>query len=456
MNYRTFLLLGLGIIVVFGFYLLFLRKKQILLDNEKTQLLKLKEELQKNYLKASNACSSYEAQVQRIPELEDRISTLINENTQLEKSNATLISEKESIEGKIKEQQEHLDKVKKSLTDEFHNLSHKIFEDRSKRFVEDSKKNIETILNPFKKDLEVFKKQVSEAYNQESRERFALQKEIQLISDQACNLTKAFKGEVKCQGNWGEMVLQRILESSGLREGTEFILQGKGLDLVDAEGKRQLPDVTIKLPENKHIIIDSKVSFIHYERYVKEDDKDEKKLIGKEFLGSIYSHIKSLSAKHYHNNSKLNAPEIVLMFLPMEALFATAVQLDEELFHFAWSKSVILVSPGNVYAMLKTIDSLWRMEKRNLNADKIAREGGALYDKFVDFVQDMEKIGKNLNLAEQAYQSAFNKLATGRGNLMKKAENLKGLGLKTRKCLPENYIDKISSELLTKESTILP
>jgi DNA recombination protein RmuC len=260
------------------------------------------------------------------------------------------------------------------------------------------------------------------------------------ISEEANNLTKALKGDVKKQGNWGEVVLERILERSGLNEGAGGYQ--KQFSDNSEDGKRILPDVVINLPDNKHIIIDSKVSLVAYERTVNANSEAERSIFLKEHLFSIKTHIKGLSAKHYQTAPKLNSPDFVLLFMPIESSFGMAVQEDQDLFSFAWDLKVVLVSPSTLLATLRTIASIWQQENQTRNAIEIARQGGALYDKFVAFVLDLENIGRNLATTQKTYDSALNKLQTGSGNLIRRAENIKQLGAKTTKHLPHQFIDE--------------
>jgi DNA recombination protein RmuC len=257
------------------------------------------------------------------------------------------------------------------------------------------------------------------------------------IGEDATNLTKALKGDSKKQGNWGEVVLERVLERSGLVKGQEYRIQ---TILNAADGSRFQPDVIIDLPDNKHLIIDSKVSLVAYERLVNCDTEDDRKFHSKAHVESIRSHVNSLSSKNYHALQQIDSPDFVLLFVPIESSFSFAVQIDAELFSDAWDKRVVIVSPSTLLATLRTIASIWKQERQNRNVLEIARLSGAMYDKFVGFVGDMEGIGKNIKQSQTAYDSAFNKLVEGNGNLTKTAEKIKSLGAKANKQIDQKYI----------------
>ncbi len=301
-------------------------------------------------------------------------------------------------------------------------------------------------MNPLKEKLQLFEKKVDDTYQKGLKDQTDLRAELKKlhdlnskISEEAGNLTKALKGDVKKQGNWGEVVLERILERSGLNEG-ENGYQKQFNDFSD-DGRRIQPDVVINLPDNKHIIIDSKVSLIAYERAVNAVTVEERAQHVKGHLISLKAHIKSLSEKHYQTAKKLNSPDFVLLFLPIESSFSLAIQEDQELFSFAWDQKVVIVSPSTLLATLRTIASIWQQENQTRNALEIAKQGGALYDKFVNFIGDMEKIGNNLRLTQNSYTDAMNKLSEGRGNLVRSTEKLKILGAKASKELPKKMLE---------------
>lgn len=364
---------------------------------------------------------------------------------QLEKAKVEYLNLRE----KLDTQKAELDDIQKKFTTEFENIANKILEKNSEKFTAANQKNIGDVLNPLKEKINLFEKKVEDTYQKGLKDQTDLRAELKKlhdlnskISEEANNLTRALKGDVKKQGNWGEVVLERILERSGLNEGE----QGYQKQFSDTSetGKRIQPDIVINLPDNKHIIVDSKVSLVAFERAVNAASEEERVAHTKEHLVSLKAHIKGLSDKHYQTASKLNSPDFVLLFIPIEASFSVAIQEDQELFSFAWDMKVVLVSPSTLLATLRTISSIWQQENQTKNAIEIARQGGALYDKFVGFIADMETIGKNLDTTRKTYDSALNKLHTGSGNLVNRAENIKKLGAKTTKELPLNLTDEIN------------
>ncbi len=361
----------------------------------------------------------------------------------LSQTEANLSNLNEKLEAQTAEQE----RLQKQQREQFENLATRIMNDNSKKLEESSGKKLSDILTPLKERLSEFHKKVDDVYNQEARERFSLKKEIERItevnkkmSEDTTELTKALKGDSKTQGNWGEIVLERVLEASGLREGQEYTLQGKGLSLKTEDGRHQKPDVVINLPENKHIIVDSKVSLTDYERFLNTAQEKERETFLKQFHTSIQKHIDELSAKKYDTLEGLNSPELVLLFMPIEAAFSTALQTKQDLFSRAWDKKIVIVSPTTLLATLRTVASIWRTERQEKNAMEIANRGGQLYDKFVGFVSDLEEIGKHITNTQKSYDSAINKISTGRGNLMQQVKLLEELGAKTSKKLPEKYL----------------
>ncbi len=370
--------------------------------------------------------------------------------------NQELLAEKNRMakaEEAFKSQRERLTEQEKSIQDiqqkfqtEFQNIANKLLDEKSQKFVETNKVSLDILLNPLKENIKAFEEKVDKVYNMEAAERNTLKGVIsqlmelnQAISAEAQNLTKALKGDSKKQGNWGEVILERVLERSGLVKDREYRLQAS---LVSADGSRLQPDVVIDLPDDKHLIIDSKVSLVAYERLVNCETEDERKLYSKAHVESIRGHVNNLSSKNYHDLYQINSPDFVLLFVPIESSFSFAVQLDAELFSDAWEKRVVIVSPSTLLATLRTISSIWKQERQNRNVLEIARLSGAMYDKFVGFVGDMESIGKNIKLSQTAYDSALNKLVEGNGNLTKTAEKIKGLGAKANKQLDQKYIDE--------------
>lgn len=358
---------------------------------------------------------------------------------QLQTTNATL-------EVKIEEQNRYnqeksllLESHKAELKEEFEKVANRVLQNNAQTFTSLSTQNLDKLINPLHQQLYEFKQQVADVYTKESQERAVLQHEIgtlktlnQQISQDAINLTKALKGENKKQGIWGEMVLTRILENSGLREGSEF---QREVTCYTEENKSFRPDVIVKLPNDKDIIIDAKTSLIAYERYINTQDSKAKAEHLKAHIDSIKKHINSLSEKNYENLKGLNTLDFIFMFMPIEGALATALEHNTTLYDYALNKKIILVSPTTLLVAMRTIENIWRQEKQNKNAKDIAKRAGAMYDKFVGFSEDMVKISKQLDTVQQSFLSAKTKLSHGRGNLVDQAQNLKELGAQSSKKL---------------------
>ena len=376
-----------------------------------------------------------------------RIKTL---NEDLENKKAAIIQLEQELKYKEKEiemyksnaevQQKQIERMEKRMALEFENLSNKIMEDSIDKMQKSSKQNIGLVLDPLKEKIHHFQQKIETLYTEEAKERHSLKNEIKNISEigsqlnqEALNLTKALKGDVKAQGNWGEMVLEKILENSGLRKNEEYITQGEGMGLKSDEGGLLKPDVVIMLPEAKHIIVDSKVSLTHYERFIAVEDINERHRFLKLFNDSIESHVKDLSKKDYSHLEKVNSPDFVLMFFPIEGAYSLAIQQNPNLFYWAWERNIIIVGPTTLMATLKTIHSIWRQEKSNQNAQAIATESGKMYDKMANFLGDLIKIGEQIKRTDETYQTSLNKLKTGKGNVISRLENIKRLGAKAKK-----------------------
>ena len=345
---------------------------------------------------------------------------------------------------RLAEQERSIQEIQQKFQLEFQNIANKLLDEKSQKFVETNKTHLDILLNPLKENIKAFEEKVDKVYNMEAAERNTLKGVIsqlmelnKLISNEAQNLTKALKGDSKKQGNWGEVILERVLERSGLVKDREYRLQAS---LIAADGSRLQPDVIVDLPDEKHLIIDSKVSLVAYERLVNCESEDERKLYSKAHVESIRNHVDGLSSKNYHDLYQINSPDFVLLFIPIESSFSFAVQLDAELFSDAWEKRVVIVSPSTLLATLRTISSIWKQERQNRNVLEIARLSGAMYDKFVGFVGDMENIGKNIKQSQTAYDSAINKLTEGNGNLTITADKIKKLGAKANKQIDQKYI----------------
>ncbi|MEI8345972.1 MAG: DNA recombination protein RmuC [Pseudomonadota bacterium] len=372
-----------------------------------------------------------------------------------ERALAGLESQLRLQEERLLDHKQEVLELQNQFKERFENLANRIFEERTVNMQESSEKNLQQLLAPFKEKMHLFQEKMETIYAEESREIFSMKNEInrivevnQKISQEASNLTKALKGDVKMQGNWGEVVLERILEVSGLREGLEYILQGKDMGLKDTEGRRKLPDVTIKIPGDKNIFVDAKVSLVSYERYVNCDNPDEKKNHQQDFLTSVYAHIDLLCSKEY-SNLELSTPDFVLLFFPIEGSFALALQSDQNIYQYALEKSIILVGPTTLLATLRTVAHVWKGERQNQNVLEIARQGGALYDKFCALVEDFKDLGARLGQAQTSYEGVLNKLSTGKGNLLSRAERLRELGVKANKTLSMSGFEEQSDDFNT-------
>ena len=354
---------------------------------------------------------------------------------------AELESERKQAQARI----ESLNEAREALTNQFKNLANEILEDKSKRFTEQNAANLDALLKPLQTKLNEFKEQVNNSYGNEARERFALKNEIERLanlnlrmSDEARSLTQALKGDSKTQGNWGELVLESILESSGLRKGEEYLVQDSH---TQSDGSRLQPDVVIKLPEGRSLVVDSKVSITAYARHTEATDPDlaEQELAA--HIQSLRQHIQGLSGKNYSALYGASSVDFVLMFVPIEPAFLLALKTAPNLYQEALSKNIVLVCPSTLMATLRTVAHLWRQDHQNRNALEIAKQCGALYDKFVGFVDDLEKLGQRLDQAQSSYHDAFNKLKSGRGNLIRSAEKVRELGVKPNKNLPPPLIE---------------
>jgi DNA recombination protein RmuC len=378
--------------------------------------------------------------------LQSELKTEREKSEKLNSEYSSLKSDYSNLQTKLSAQKAEIEELQQKFTKEFENLANRIFDDKTKRFSEQSKTNLAEILNPLKERITEFQSKVEET-NKESikgnaslREQLSMLKDMnQQITQEAKNLTEALKGQSKTQGNWGEFILESILEKSGLVKGREYVVQES---LTSESGKRFQPDVIIKLPENKSIIIDSKVSLVGYERFVSSEDENEKQLALREHINSIRSHIKSLSSKNYQNLYQLESLDFVLMFMPIEPAFALAVQNDPSIFNDAFEMNIVIVSPSTLLATLRTISSIWRQENQNKNALEIARQAGSLYDKFVNFYNDLLDVGKRMDSAKDSYENAMKKIHDGRGNLISGVEKIKQLGAKTSKTMPPAAVNR--------------
>ena len=367
---------------------------------------------------------------------------ILDLNTRLAKADADL----QNANTRMQEYARDFEAMQNRLKTEFENLANRILEEKSSKFTAQNKTNLEQLLGPLKTQIGEFKTRVEHVYNTETADRSALRQQIdslkdlnQKINEEAKNLTLALKGDSKAQGNWGELILEKVLESSGLKKGTEYVVQNS---LKTDEGKTVRPDVIINLPENKHFVIDSKVSLTAYEQYCSSENSEDQKLLLKEHIKSVRKHVDELADKKYHDLYQINAPDFVFMFVPVEPAFSLALRSDGSLFTDAFERKVILVTPTTLLATLRTVDQIWKQELQTRNALEIARKSGDLYDKFVMFYTSLEKVNSKLNETQTAFKDVFDDVKTGRGNLIKRVEDIKKLGIKASKELPPNVMQQ--------------
>ncbi|MNK06568.1 DNA recombination protein RmuC [compost metagenome] len=347
---------------------------------------------------------------------------------------------------RMREQRQETDELREKFTKEFENLANKILEEKSTKFTEQNRENMKNILSPLQEKIHLFEKKVEDTHKESIDYHAALRQQIiglrdmnEQMSRETLNLTRALKGDTKMQGNWGELILERVLEKSGLEKDREYYVQQSH---TNDEGNRVLPDVVINLPDGKKMIVDSKVSLVAYERYINEEDEMLKIVHLKEHIGSIKRHVDQLGDKNYHDLYKIESPDFVLLFIPMEPAFAIALNEDTTLYSKAFERNIVIVTPSTLLATLRTIDSMWTNQKQQENAYEIARQAGALYDKFEGFVADLTKVGNKMKDAQGEYQNAMGKLVDGRGNIITSIEKLKKMGAKAKKSLPENILSR--------------
>lgn len=364
----------------------------------------------------------------------------------------------ENLHLKNSEQKEEVTKLQEKFTKEFENLANKILEEKSLKFTEQNQKNIKNILNPLQDKIQLFEKKVEESQKENISIHSALREQLLNLQNQnlkitqeAENLTKALKGDSKMQGNWGELVLERVLEKSGLEKDREYSVQQS---FTREDGSRVLPDVVINLPDGKKMVIDSKVSLTDYERFVNADETMQEKHL-KDHINSLKKHVEQLSAKKYEDLYEMESPDFVLLFVPIETAFSIAINKDTSLYNKAFEQNIVIVTPSTLLATLRTIDSMWNNEKQQRNAIEIARQAGALYDKFEGFVSDLTKVGKKMDDAKTEYRGAMNKLVEGRGNIITSIEKLKKMGAKAKKSMPDSILKRATENDYDEETTQL-
>jgi len=383
-------------------------------------------------------------------ELETKLEEAQRSAGEAEKQLAELNADYRNLKERLEEQKQEMKELQERFKDEFENLANKILEEKSKKFTEQNKEKLDQLLKPLGEKLEAFKKKVEETHKDEVEARGSLKEQLknlmelnQQMSKEAKNLTSALKGDTQKMGAWGEIFLERILEQSGLQKGREYELQVSGRDSDD---RLQRPDAVVYLPDEKYLVIDSKVSLKAYERFTSAEEDEEQKQALNEHLISIRSHVRNLSDKNYQQLFDEKSPDFVLMFIPIESAFGAAFQTDPTLYNEAFDRNIVIVSPSTLLATLATVHNVWKREYQNQNALKIANRGGELYDKFALFVESLQDIGMRLRQTQESYDTAMNRLSTGRGNLLRQVEMLKELGAQASKQLPGDLAEPAETE----------
>ena len=440
------LLVVIGLVFIAGFVILFFKlgqNKPVDVDNEVAQLQKQIELL-------NNGKSATEERARMLQVQTDQATILLkNKDASILELNNKLtasVTEYSNLQKKLDEQKADLEKLQDKFRIEFKNLANEILEEKTQKFTEQNKIKMDEILKPLGEKIRDFEKKVEETYDKESKQRFSLEKEIknltdlnQQISKEATNLTNALKGQAKTRGNWGEIILESILEKSGLTLNREFFIQQSHSNEF---GKRLQPDVIVAYPGDRNVVIDSKVSLLAYERYASAETKEEQDLAARDHLLSVRNHITDLSSKNYQDIYALKSLDFVMLFMPIEPAYMLAMQYDPNLWNWAYDRRILLISPTNLIAALRMIANLWRVEYQNKNAMEIARQSGELYDKFTGFLDDLLEIGIKIDATRKVYDASMNKLSTGKGNLIRRVENIKSLGAKTGKEIPRSLLDK--------------
>lgn len=394
--------------------------------------------------------------LQQVEKLNERFEMALREKEEIRQEKehinmqlARRNSEYESLEMRNREQKAEVEKLQEKFTKEFENLANKILDEKSTKFTKQNKESLEIILNPLQEKIKSFEKRVEDTHKESIDRHAMLRQQIiglkelnEQMSKEATNLTKALKGDSKLQGNWGELVLERVLEKSGLEKDREYFVQNS---FTTEDGRRLLPDVVLHLPDNKKMIVDSKVSLVAYERFVNEEEEEERAKFLKAHVASLKKHVEQLSAKNYQNLYQIESPDFVLLFVPIEPAFAVALNQDNSLYSWAFEKNIVIVTPSTLLATLRTVDSMWTNEKQQQNAIEIATQAGRLYDQFVNLTEDLLKVGNQLNTVKGSYDSTMVKL-TGKGNLISRVERLKKLGSKASKHINEKLLKKAEED----------
>lgn len=447
MMFMEYLFFITGVLAGIAGAWLFFRARSLNPDNPAQQTIRaLSEEVQKLTLKAEadgNRINNLTAEVEKARSLAGEKEQKILELTA---NLATKTSEHDHLLEKLNSQKEELENIRERFTTEFKNLAGEIMEQNSKKFTEQNRHNLDELLQPLGEKIKSFEKKVEDVYVKEAQHRFSLKEEVarladlnRKVSEEAHNLAQALKGESKTQGNWGELILENILEKSGLTKEREYFVQKS---FTGDNGKRLQPDVVVTYPGNKNVVIDSKVSLTAYEKYSSANDEETREQAIKEHLISVRRHIDELHTKNYQHIYELNSLDFVMMFMPVEPAFLLAIQHDAGLWSYAYDKGILLISPTNLIAALKMVAAMWKQEYQNKNVLEIARESGKLYDKFVNFVNDLTDVGRKLHSTQQSYEDSMKKLSEGKGNLISRVEAIKKLGAKASKELPKTIVNK--------------
>lgn len=439
LHWILLLLISAAFFGIIGFYFASLKAKAVLngaLEREKSlqnALVEAKSESEKN-----------------LDKLEFKLNSIEFEKEKFAVESAQQKTENASLLYRLEEHKAEIEQLNQKFQKEFENLAQKILEEKSEKFTQQNKLNLEIILNPLREKIKDFETKVEASHKDSIEKNASLKQQIEdlsklneRINQEASNLTKALKGDQKMQGNWGEVILERILERSGLERDREYFIQKT---YTTEDNRRIQPDVVVNLPENKSIIIDSKVSLVAFERYFNEEDETQKPIHLKNHINSVRTHVKSLSEKQYQSIYDIRTLDFVLLFIPIESAFTAAVQSDGEIFNDAFERNIVIVSPSTLLATLRTISSIWKFEHQNKNALEIARKSGDLYDQFVNLTDDLIKLGNQIKTVNNSYDSSMKKL-TGKGNLIKKVEDLKKMGAKTSKSFSERLIEQADENL---------
>lgn len=447
-------LIIVALVILVVAVILFLKRPKAIDHTQEIEALRLKkDELSIQLARSEQHVASLIAEKENITvvfkeeqqQLKNELEALREKYLEAERSLESARAYFKSQQEQLRAQKEEIESTKKQFNLEFQHIANKILEEKTQKFTETNSKSLDLILNPLKDKIKSFEEKVDKTYQTEAAERNSLKGVVlQLmeqslrIKDEASNLTRALKGDSKKQGNWGEVILERVLERSGLVKDQEYRLQAS---LTDEEGRRLQPDAIIDLPDDKHLVVDSKVSLVAYERWVNADTEEDREVFARQHVLSVENHVKGLSAKNYHDLYQINSPDFVLLFMPIESAFSMSITYKADLFSDAWDRRVVIVSPSTLLATLRTIASMWKQERQTRNVIEIAKEAGALYDKFVGFLQDMDRVGEQLNRAVRSHEEAAKKLGTGPGNVIKKVEKLKKLGARAGKQIDGRLLD---------------